>query len=279
MACRHGFLTVVCFGNFRGDADGGGGACPGCEEVAPEAPLPRAECRLKGTFDRAAYNPSQLTDGTTSSNDGRNFDQYAGIARVGYELDPGLKPFIEVEADQRIHDQEFDMNGFDRDSKGASVSVGSAFNPFGSLTGEMVMGYVERQYQDAALENINGVIANGALLWQPTGLTSVRLGAVSQIYETTLIGASGEFSRDVNIEVDHAFRYWLIGILKAGYGNDQYVGSTLSDNRYFVSVGGVYKLSREVQMSAQVRQDWQLATQATNSYMATTFLLGLHLQR
>jgi hypothetical protein len=94
-----------------------------------------------------------------------------------------------------------------------------------------------------------------------------------------LIGASGEFSRDVNIEVDHAFRYWLIGILRAGYGNDQYVGSTLSDNRYFVSVGAVYKFTREVQMSAQVRQDWQLATQATNSYPATTFLLGLHLQR
>ena len=45
-ARRHGFLTVVCFGNFRGDADGGGGVRPGCEEVAPKAPLPRAEYRL-----------------------------------------------------------------------------------------------------------------------------------------------------------------------------------------------------------------------------------------
>jgi hypothetical protein len=34
-----------------------------------------------------------------------------------------------------------------------------------------------------------------------------------------------------------------------------------------------------VQMSAQVRQDWQIATESTNSYMATTFLLGLHLPR
>ena len=42
-ARRHGFLTVVCFGNFRGDADGGGGMRPGCEEVAPKAPLPRAD--------------------------------------------------------------------------------------------------------------------------------------------------------------------------------------------------------------------------------------------
>ena len=241
--------------------------------------LGRVSVSFKGTFDRATYNPSQLTTGVSSSNDGRNFDQYAGIGRVGYEIDPGLKPFVEVAADRRIHDQEFDMNGFDRDLKGASVSVGSAFNLFGSLTGEMAMGYVERQYQDAVLENINGVIANGALIWEPTGLTTVRLGAVSQVYETTVVGASGEFSRDVNIEVDHAFRYWLIGILKAGYGNDQYVGSTLSDNRYFVSVGGVYKFNREVQMSAQVRQDWQTATQPTNAYTATTFLLGLHLQR
>ena len=241
--------------------------------------LGRMTVSFKGTFDRATYNPSQLTDGTTSSNDDRNFDQYAGIGRVGYELDPGLKPFIEVEADQRIHDLQFDMNGFDRDSKGASISAGSAFNLFGSLTGEMAMGYIERWYQDAALENINGVIANGAVLWEPDGLTSVRLGAVSQIYETTLIGASGEFSRDVNIEVDHAFRYWLVGILKSGFGNDQYVGSPLSDNRYFVSVGAVYKFSREVQMSAQVRQDWQTATQPTNAYNATTFLLGMHLQR
>ena len=234
---------------------------------------------LKGAFDRATYDPSELTTGVTVSNDGRDFDQYAGIARIGYEIDPGLRPFIEVETDQRIHDQEFDLNGFDRNSTGASVSVGSALDLFGSLTGEMAMGYVERWYVDPALENVGGVIANGALLWQATGLTSARLGATSQVYETTVAGASAEFSRDINLEVDHAFRYWLIGVLKAGYGNDQYVGSPLADNRYFVSAGVVYKFTREVQMSAQVRQDWQIATEATNSYMATSFLLGMHLQR
>lgn len=234
---------------------------------------------LKGAFDRATYDPSELTTGVTVSNDGRDFDQYAGIARIGYEIDPGLRPFIEVETDQRIHDQEFDLNGFDRNSTGASVSVGSALDLFGSLTGEMAMGYVERWYVDPALENVGGVIANGALLWQATGLTSARLGATSQVYETTVAGASAEFSRDINLEVDHAFRYWLIGVLKAGYGIDQYVGSPLADNRYFVSAGVVYKFTREVQMSAQVRQDWQIATEATNSYMATSFLLGMHLQR
>ncbi len=74
---------------------------------------------LKGTFDRATYDKSVLTDGTTSSNDDRNFDQYAGILRVGYEYDPGFKPFIEVQGDERIHDEQFDRNGLQRDSVGS----------------------------------------------------------------------------------------------------------------------------------------------------------------
>ncbi len=35
---------------------------------------------LKGTFDRVQYKNSTLTDGETSSNADRNFNQYAGIA-------------------------------------------------------------------------------------------------------------------------------------------------------------------------------------------------------
>jgi hypothetical protein len=41
----------------------------------------------------------------------------------------------------------------------------------------------------------------------------------------------------------------------------------------------VYKLTRELQMNATIRQDWQVATQPGFVYDATSFLLGLHLQR
>ena len=234
---------------------------------------------FKDTFDRATYDNSQLTDGTTSSNADRNFDQYAGITRIGYEIDPGMKPFVEVQGDQRIHDEQFDRNGLERDSTGITGKLGTAVDLFGSLTGEMALGYVDRKYQDPTLPNVTGVIADGTLIWQPTGLTTAKLTASSQVYETVLAGASGELSRDVNLEVDHAFRTWLIGSLRGGYGNDDYVGIPLSDNRWFASVGITYKFTREVQMNAQVRQDWQIATESGFSYNATSFLLGLRLQR
>jgi hypothetical protein len=239
----------------------------------------RLSLSLKGLFDRATYDNSELTNGTTSSNADRNFNQYAGVFRATYEIDPGLKPFVEVQEDQRIHDEQFDRNGLQRDSTGTTARIGGDLNLFGTLTGEMAVGYVERVYKDPTLPNVSGAIADGSLIWQPTGLDTYRLTAASQVYETVLAGASGELSRDLALESDHAFRAWLIGVVKAGYGNDNYVGIPLTDNRYFVSVGLTYIFTRELSMRAEVRQDWLIATESTFSSTATTFLLGMRWQR
>jgi hypothetical protein len=249
------------------------------ETVGVSQQFNRLTMTFKGTFDRATYDNSVLTNGAVTSNGDRNFDQLAGIGRFSYELDPGLKPFVEFEGDQRIHDEQFDRNGLQRDSVGVTGKFGTAVNLFGSLTGEMAIGAVERVYRDATLPRVAGVIGDGAVIWQPTALTTAKLSATSQVYETVVNGASAEMSRDLTLEVDHAFRYWLIGILKGGYGNDVYPGSGLQDNRWFASIGATYKLTRELQLNGTVRQDWQIATQPGFVFNATSFLLGLRVQR
>ena len=98
-------------------------------------------------------------------------------------------------------------------------------------------------------------------------------------HETILAGTSGTLTRDVSLPVDHAFLLWLIGTFKAGYGTDDYVGSTLSDQRYFLSGGLTYKMNRDLQLKGEVREDWQTATQPGLTYLATSFLFGLRLQR
>jgi hypothetical protein len=249
------------------------------ETVGVTQQFNRLTVSVKGMFDRTTYNPSLLTDGEYSTNADRNFDQYGGVARFAYEYDPGLRPYVQFEGDQRVHDEPFDRNNLQRESVGGAAKIGAAVNMFGSLTGEMAIGYVERIYKDPTLPIVTGVVGDGALLWQPSALTSAKLSATSQVYETTVNNASAQFSRDLTLEVDHAFRYWLVGILKSGYGNDVYPGSGLQDNRWFASVGAVYKLTREWQLNATVRQDWQIATQPTFTYNATSVLLGMRVQR
>jgi len=234
---------------------------------------------LKGTFDRVQYQNSTLTDGETASNADRDLNQYAGIARVGFDLDAGVKPFVEVQQDARVYDQQFDSGGQQRSSLGTSIKAGATVDLFGTLSGAMAIGYLDRTYQDPTLPKLSGLIADGALIWQATALTSAKLTAASLVSESTVPGVSGELSRDVAIEVDHAFRRWLVGTLQVGYGQDNYVGEGRLDNRYFASVGMIYKLNRDIWLKTEVRQNWLESNFSGASYQSTSVLAGVRLQR
>ncbi len=238
----------------------------------------RLELTAKGLFDRTTYDNSVLTDGEVVSNTDRNYNQYGGTLRVAYEFNPGLKPFVEVEGDERVYDQEFDSVGLERDSTGTSIKVGGDVNLFGSLTGELAAGYLQRVYKDPTLPNISGPTLDGSLIWQATALTTAKFTSASTVTESVLPGTSGEFSRDFNLQVDHAFRLWLIGTGQVGYGHDDYVGLGRQDNRYFVSTGLTYKLTRQIQIKSTIRQDWLTSNVTGVAYDATSFLLGVRLQ-
>src|SRR6185437_13658257 len=108
----------------------------------------RLNIAVGGTVDRTVYQNSTLTDGETSSNDDRNFNQFGGIGRVSYELTPAVKPFVEVEGDSRVHDLYFDSNGYARNSDGGYAKAGTTFEFSRLLTGEISIGYTAREYVD-----------------------------------------------------------------------------------------------------------------------------------
>jgi hypothetical protein len=239
----------------------------------------RFDLSLKGDAERTAYQQSQLTDGSTASNDDRNFDQYGGRLRGAYELSPGVTPFVEVGADTRVHDLNTDFFGFQRDSKGMTGRIGSTFEISKLLTGEVALGYTRRVYQDPRLLDTAGLIGDASLVWTASALTTVKLTGASTIGESTQPGVSGVLYRDVGLQVDHAFRRWLIGSVKVGFGFDDYVGLSREDNRYSAGVGLTYKFDRSWQVKGEVRQDWLRSNISGSNYNATTFLLGLRWQR
>lgn len=238
----------------------------------------RLQVSLAGTAEHTQYQDSKLTDGTSASNEGRNYDQYGGIARVTYDLTPGIKPFAEFEADTRVHQLAVDNQGFDRNSTGGYLKGGTTFEFSRLLTGEMAVGYAMRDYQDPRLNRLQGLLTSGSLVWTASGLTTVRFNATSSIDETTLPFASGSLSRDYSITVDHAFRRWLIGSVKAGYGTTNYDGER-NDKRYYVEGDLVYKLSRTVHIKGSVRQDWLDSSAPGASANGTVVMLGVRVQR
>ena len=240
----------------------------------------RLEVTAKGTVERTEYQDSHFTDGTRESNGDRDFNRYGGSLRVSYDLMPGLKPFVEGGADTRIHDETFDRTGFDRDSTGWYAKAGSTFEFSRKLTGEFAIGFLDRIYKDPSLPDLSGVTLDGSLVYAMSALTNIKLTANTVAQETTVPGTSGVFTRNTGIEVDHAFRRWLVGSLKFNYGFDDYVGSDRKDDRYSVSAGLIYKINRVAQIKAEVREEWLRSTTPVGvNYNATVYLLGVRLQR
>jgi hypothetical protein len=236
------------------------------------------EVSVKGAVDHVQFQNATLMDGQTVTNQDRNFNQYGAQTRVSYALTPEFSPFVDVAVDRRVHELPVDINGFRRDSTGTAVEGGVTFAITNKLTGDAAIGYLVRQYQDAMLRPVSGFIVDANLNYQFSKETAILFGAKSQVAEITDAGTSGVLKRDGTVEIDHQFQPWLIGTLMTGYGRDVFVGTTRVDNRYFVDFGMLYKVSRLLQLKANVRQESTRSNTVGNNLDATVMTLGARVQ-
>ena len=91
---------------------------------------------------------------------------------------------------------------------------------------------------------MRGTLIDASLIYYATPLTTLKFDAKTTVAESSIQGVSGTLTRDLTLQVDHSFRRWLIGTLKFGYGNDDYIGLGRDDKRYFASAAVTYKLTR-----------------------------------
>ncbi|WP_192738375.1 outer membrane beta-barrel protein [Bradyrhizobium sp. OAE829] len=238
----------------------------------------RLQLSAGAAVDRTVYQNSQLTDGTSTTNDDRNYNQFGGLGRVSYDLIPGLKPFGEIEGNVRSHDLLVDRSGYQRNSNGGSVRAGTTFELSRILTGELAVGWAARTYEDPRLLPLQGLLTSASLVWVATPLTTAKFFATTTINETTVPGVSGVLTRTYTAEVDHDFRRWLTGIGKFTWGTQAYQGDQRFDRFYSISGDLIYKMNRNLWVTGTLRRDWLDSNQPGNSTAATIVMLGVRLQ-
>ena len=238
----------------------------------------RLEVSAGGTVDRTVYQYSRLTDGTTSSNDDRNFNQYGGVGRVSYELTPGVKPFAEIEGDTRVHDLAIDRNGYARDSNGGYAKAGTSFEFSRLLTGEIAVGFAERNYADPRLGQLSGLLTSSSLTWTATPLTTAKFYSTTSIDETIVPGVSGVLTHTYTFEVDHDFRRWLTAVGKFTYGTYDYQGDGRFDRTYSLEGDLIYKMTRNFWITGTLRRDILDSNVPVASSASTVVTLGVRVQ-
>jgi len=235
---------------------------------------------LRGGIDRIAYSDAELNNGGLLDLRDRNYNQYGLRLRVGYETLPGITPFVEGGIDRRVHDRTISLDGgVNRDSDGQQFRVGSTFELSRYLVGEISAGMLQREYVDPNFNRLHGVLLDANLIYYATPLTTLRLEAHTGVNESILTGVSGSLSRDVGFQIEHAFRRWLIGTARFGYGTDDYIGSPQVDQRYILSGGLIYKMTRDIHWRAEYRREWLNSTFPGRDYVANIITVGVRLMR
>lgn len=234
---------------------------------------------LHGTIDRTVNQNATLPDGTVIDLATGNYTAYGVQSRFSYQLTPQVIPFAEAIIDTRKHDQAIDTLGFARDSNGLAARFGSTFELTRLLTGQVAAGYARRDYVDPRLPVLAAPTFDASLIWTPTPLTTVTLKSTTTLSETNVANASGSVTRTTSAEIDHALlRNLTLGAI-GSFGTNDYQGASIRETTLSGTLKAEYNLSRSVVVKGSFTHERLQSTTPGSDYTASTFLLGLRLQR
>ena len=219
--------------------------------------LGQANLGLSWTMDRlrltggAEYQDYNFDDGRTTADaevdqDFRDRQIMTYNARAEYAVTPNASVFLVSAFDDRKYDSQPPAVALNRGSKGKTIAVGGAFD-YGALArGEIQVGYVEQDYAEATLRDIDGITAKATVEWFPTELTTLTLTGSRDVRDATVPGAGGFFSGNYGLQLDQELLSNLIVTARVGYGLDQYKGIDREDKRTTGYLGANYLLNRNV---------------------------------
>lgn len=238
----------------------------------------RLVASLQGTIDRTDYENARTPGGAVIDQGDRNVTQFGIRGRLGYELNPGLMPFVEALADTRVYDRRIDNAGFVRSSDGFGGRAGTTFEITRLLVGEIAAGAINRRYDDPRLGNLTSPLVDASLTWAVTPLTTVRATAIATLDETTIPNATGVRTVRGLIEASHALRRNLIVTAGLTAGDYAYRGVRIDEHGWGALVRADYKLTRSVAVRASYNYERFNSSIAGADYTTNVFLVGMRYQ-
>jgi hypothetical protein len=209
--------------------------------------------RLSGRLDSRKFNylNGETTTGTPVLQDDRDRTVNTAMARVDYAVSPDTALFFQVAANKRAYRLNNPPAALypafvNRDSDGIEALVGANFEISALMRGELGVGYIKQQFDEAGFRDISGLGVRGQVEWFPTQLTTLTLTGSRTVEDAGIIGASGYLSSNIGAQVDYELLRNVILSGQVGYGEDDYRGIDRTDERVTAGVSATYLMNRNV---------------------------------
>ena len=208
--------------------------------------------RLDGTYRKFDFNDTETLIGTIDNGDRDRSVNDFGM-RLGYEMSELYGLFLEPRYTQVDYDQRIDNSGFERSNKGYEIRLGTNLKYSGVITGELFVGYYNREFDDPAFGTVNGPSFGGEVDWGITRLTTLKLGASRTTDATTIAGASTTINTRFSLGMDHELRRNLLLQLAVETANEDFDGISREDDITRARIGAEYRVSHKLRLKAAYR--------------------------
>jgi hypothetical protein len=234
--------------------------------------------QFTGNLDYYSYDNVVTTSGGELRESDRNRVEVYGGPKLTYEIVPGYHAFIASQANDRIYQSTYDINGLKRSSHGFEVDVGTDVLITNLITGEIYVGYLRQEYDDSRLPTVSSPGFGGSVLWNVTERTSVRANASRTIEEVDLFGttaagtATSALHSSVSVGVEQEVRHNILLTGGGTFYSDDYQGTSRTDNTVEGNLGLTYLLNR--MWSAGLDATYQNRTSNTSGVGYSRALIG-----
>ncbi|WP_262693202.1 outer membrane beta-barrel protein [Kordiimonas aquimaris] len=235
-------------------------------------------------YEDSNYDDVGLVGGGTLNNDDRDRQRYSGDVRIGYEIDEFYEAFLRVSANRVEYDNSQEDGGPQRNSDGYEIVAGAAFDLTGTSQGEVFAGYINQEYDSDSLSDIGDFTFGASLLWNPTGLTSVR-GAISRTVTETIVAdldptgapaqASGILGTVFDLQLEHELQRNVLLKGTATYIKQDFQNTVRDDDLFNASLGASYLINRNFSFDATYTFNYRDTTTLRQDFKRHIFMLGL----
>lgn len=214
------------------------------------------------------------------NNDDRDVLVYDGEARVAYRVQRHISGFVEGNLSRHDYVDAVDDNGINRDSTGYAARVGAAYFPSSQLRVSFGVGYLVREFDDPALDEIDGLDFKGSVNWDlPNRLTRLTLNTGRSVVESTDADAGARLLTSVSLNATHSLaRTWeLFGNLRYAHLSDEAAAGATEDNDYSAGVGVDYVFNRYVKFGLTYDYKQRDSSDVAGDYSNNVFGLRLRI--
>lgn len=201
-----------------------------------------------------------------------DYDSEQFTTRFTYRIAPKTKIYLEAML------SNFDYKpaeSFELDNTFKRYRAGLTWDFTNKLTGDINIGFQDRDYDLDTIRDIDGLAYNGEITWSINSYTRIDIAAKRESVDSTLEEAGGFLRTSYSLSLKHSFTELLTFKADAGYATDELVfSSAREDNRYAYKVALEYDLLRYMKVGTFFSHEERDSTNLLAEYKAN--IIGLN---